>query len=30
LLDAAKLDGALRAEAIPPEGFVRLAEFWPE
>jgi 16S rRNA (adenine1518-N6/adenine1519-N6)-dimethyltransferase len=29
LLANAGLDGALRAEAIPPEGFVRLASAWP-
>lgn len=29
LLAAADLDGALRAEAIPPEGFRRLAAVWP-
>ena len=29
LLAAAGLDGSLRAEAIPPEGFVALAHVWP-
>ena len=29
LLGQAGLDGALRAEAIPPEGFVALASRWP-
>jgi len=29
LLAEAGLDGALRAEAIPPEGFVALANRWP-
>jgi len=29
LLTKAGLDGALRAEAIPPEGFVALASSWP-
>ena len=29
LLARAGLDGALRAEAIPPEGFVALARAWP-
>ena len=29
LLAAAGLDGALRAEAIPPQGFVALALAWP-
>ena len=29
LLAKADLDGALRAEAIPPEGFVALASAWP-
>lgn len=28
LLETARLDGALRAEAIPAEGFVRLAQAW--
>jgi 16S rRNA (adenine1518-N6/adenine1519-N6)-dimethyltransferase len=28
LLQAASLDGSLRAEAIPPAGFRRLAELW--
>jgi len=30
LLEAAGLDGGLRAEAIPPEGFLRLAVRWDE
>jgi 16S rRNA (adenine1518-N6/adenine1519-N6)-dimethyltransferase len=30
LLAQAGLDGALRAEAIPPEGFVALARGWPD
>ena len=30
LLEAAGLDGDLRAEAVPPEGFSRLAERWDE
>jgi len=29
LLHAADLDASLRAEAVPPAGFVRLAERWP-
>lgn len=29
LLESAGLDGSLRAEAIPPEGFVALARVWP-
>ena len=29
LLEAAAIDGCLRAEAIPPEGFRRLASVWP-
>jgi 16S rRNA (adenine1518-N6/adenine1519-N6)-dimethyltransferase len=29
LLAAASLDGALRAEMIPPDGFVALARAWP-
>lgn len=29
ILHAADLEPSLRAEAIPPDGFVRLAEFWP-
>jgi hypothetical protein len=29
LLARAGLDGTLRAEAIPPEGFVALARSWP-
>jgi 16S rRNA (adenine1518-N6/adenine1519-N6)-dimethyltransferase len=29
LLAAAGLDGSLRAEAIPPEGFMALAQRWP-
>jgi 16S rRNA (adenine1518-N6/adenine1519-N6)-dimethyltransferase len=29
LLSAAALDGQARAEAIPPDGFVRLAREWP-
>jgi 16S rRNA (adenine1518-N6/adenine1519-N6)-dimethyltransferase len=29
LLAQAGLDGTLRAEAIPPEGFVELARLWP-
>jgi 16S rRNA (adenine1518-N6/adenine1519-N6)-dimethyltransferase len=28
LLAAAEIDGGLRAEAVPPEGFLRLAAFW--
>ena len=28
LLQAAKIDGALRAEAIPPAAFLRLAALW--
>lgn len=30
ILQAAGLDPSLRAEAIPPHGFVRLAELWPD
>lgn len=30
ILLGANLDPSLRAEAIPPEGFVRLAELWPQ
>lgn len=30
VLARAGLDGSLRAEAIPPEGFVALANLWPE
>jgi 16S rRNA (adenine1518-N6/adenine1519-N6)-dimethyltransferase len=30
LLASAALDGRLRAEAIPPDGFVALARLWPE
>jgi 16S rRNA (adenine1518-N6/adenine1519-N6)-dimethyltransferase len=30
ILHAAGLDPSLRAEAIPPHGFVRLAELWPD
>lgn len=30
LLEAADLDGSLRAEAVSPEGFVRLASLWVE
>jgi len=29
LLEEAGLDGTLRAEAVPPEGFVALARAWP-
>jgi 16S rRNA (adenine1518-N6/adenine1519-N6)-dimethyltransferase len=29
LLETAGLDGSLRAEAIPPDGFVALARIWP-
>jgi 16S rRNA (adenine1518-N6/adenine1519-N6)-dimethyltransferase len=29
LLSAADLDGGLRPEAVPPEGFLRLAARWP-
>ena len=29
LLDAAELDGSERAEAVPPQGFRRLARAWP-
>jgi 16S rRNA (adenine1518-N6/adenine1519-N6)-dimethyltransferase len=29
LLGAAGVEGGLRAEMIPPEGFVRLARGWP-
>jgi 16S rRNA A1518/A1519 N6-dimethyltransferase RsmA/KsgA/DIM1 with predicted DNA glycosylase/AP lyase activity len=29
LLAQAGIDGLLRAEAIPPEGFVTLARSWP-
>lgn len=29
LLDAARLAGTARAEAVPPEGFLRLARAWP-
>lgn len=29
LLAAAGLDGSLRAEAVPPDGFRRLADLWP-
>jgi 16S rRNA (adenine1518-N6/adenine1519-N6)-dimethyltransferase len=29
LLESAELDGSLRAEAISPEAFVRLAHHWP-
>jgi 16S rRNA (adenine1518-N6/adenine1519-N6)-dimethyltransferase len=29
LLESAALDGSLRPEAVPPEGFLRLAERWP-
>jgi 16S rRNA (adenine1518-N6/adenine1519-N6)-dimethyltransferase len=29
LLDAAGIDGGLRAEAVPPDGFRRLAALWP-
>jgi 16S rRNA (adenine1518-N6/adenine1519-N6)-dimethyltransferase len=28
LLDAAELDGSLRAEAVPPAGFLRMARLW--
>jgi 16S rRNA (adenine1518-N6/adenine1519-N6)-dimethyltransferase len=30
LLEAAGIDGSLRAEAIDPAGFARLARLWPE
>lgn len=30
LLSAASIDGALRAEALPPAAFRRLAELWPD
>jgi 16S rRNA (adenine1518-N6/adenine1519-N6)-dimethyltransferase len=29
VLDAADLDGGLRAEAVPPAGYLRLARVWP-
>jgi len=29
LLESAALDGSLRPEAVPPDGFLRLAERWP-
>ena len=30
LLRSAQLDGSLRAEAVTPQGFVRLAESWED